>query len=170
MNRIKALFPARTNIAVFLALLIVATLAPYARNQFVTGSIVNGTLLFAVCYLGIRSGLLISIIPSTIALATGVLPAPLAPMIPFIILGNTVLVISFDYLKKINYWLGAISGAVLKFGLLTGMASVVTHLITNKNAAANVAYMMNWPQLVTALAGSLLVFGLLSFKKKPANH
>ena len=91
MNSTKTFNVTKTDITVFLILLVVATLAPYTRNQYISGTIVNCTLLIATATLGIRAGLLICIIPSTIALATGLLPPVLAPMIPFIILGNAAL-------------------------------------------------------------------------------
>jgi len=165
MKVTKPLTITKTNITVFLILLAIATLAPYARNQFITGTIVNCTLLVTIATLGIRAGLLLCIIPSAIALAIGLLPAVLAPMIPFVILGNAVLIIVFDCLRNINYWLSVVSGAVLKFGLLAGAISIVTHLVINENAAASVSYMMSWPQLVTALAGSVVAFGILYPKR-----
>jgi hypothetical protein len=166
MDNTRILTLKKTDILVFSILLIAATLAPLAGNQFVSGTIVNCTLILSVCTLGIGAALLVGIIPSTIALATGLLPAVLAPMIPFIILGNAGLVIVLDQLRKINYWLGAVGGSVLKFGLLTGVSSVVIGLLIDKNLAANVAYMMSWPQLVTALAGGIVSFGILYLKNK----
>jgi hypothetical protein len=166
MNNTNTLTLTKTNVTVFLFLLAVATLAPYTRNQFISGTIVNCTLLITTATLGIRAGLLISILPSTIALATGLLPSVLAPMIPFVILGNAVLILVFNYLKNINYWLGAVVGAAIKFGLLTGAISFVTHLIISQKIAASVSYMMSWPQLVTALAGSVVAFGILYVKNK----
>ncbi len=164
MNNTKSLTITKINIVSFLILLSVATLAPFARNQFITGTIVNCTLIIGVCTIGIRSALLLGIIPSTIALATGLLPPVLSPMIPFIILGNAVLVIAFDYFRKVNYWLGAVAGSILKFALLIATTSIVTNLLINDNAAAGVVQMMSWPQLVTALMGSLVSFGILSTK------
>jgi hypothetical protein len=165
LNKLKAFDLLKTNIVIFLVLLAIVTLAPYARNQFITGTIVNCALLIVVATLGIRAGSLMCIIPSLIALAIGLLPMPLAPMVPFIILGNVIFVIVFDYLHRINYWLGAISGAVLKFAFLMGMMSIVTHLVNN-SIAANVAYMMSWPQLVTALMGCVAAFVALRLKSK----
>ncbi len=170
MNKIAILTNKRTEIIIFSVLLGAATLAPLIGNQFITGTIVNSCLLLAAATLGIRAALLIGILPSTIALATGLLPAVLAPMIPFIILGNTILVMVFDYLKRTNYWLGAVTGAVLKFGFLYAMISIVSDLIINKNIVSNVAYMMSWPQLVTALAGSFAAFGILYLKDKSGIH
>jgi hypothetical protein len=156
----------RTDILLLAILLTMSTLAPLAGNQFISGTIVNCVLIFATSILGVSYGLLVGVIPSTVALAVGLLPAVLAPVVPYIILGNIVLVMAFAYLKNVNYWLGAIGGAVLKFGLLTGAASLVIGLMANGKAAANVAYMMSWPQLVTALAGGIAAFGLLHLRQK----
>jgi len=156
----------RTDVLLFVILLAAATFAPYARNQFITGTIVNSALLAATAMLGIRAGLLIGIIPSAIALATGLLPTALAPMIPFVIIGNAALVTVFDYFRKLNYWVGSVSGSIVKFGLLYGTVSIVTHFITNQGIASSVAYILGWPQLVTALAGSAVSFGILSLKNK----
>lgn len=156
----------KTGAVTFLALLTVAVLAPYTGNQFTTGTIVNCTLLVTVAALGIRAGLLICIVPGAIALAVGLLPPVLAPVLPFIILGNVAFVLVFNYLGNIDYWLGAVSGAVLKFALLSGAVSIVAGFAIDRNMAAGVAYMMGWPQLVTALAGSLAAFGVLYLSRK----
>jgi uncharacterized membrane protein len=166
-SRAESLTINRTAVITFVVLLGIATAAPLIRNQFITGPIVNATLLIAVALLGMRDGLLIGLIPSSIALATGLLPPVLAPMIPFIIVGNAILVVTFGYLRNKNYWLGLVSGSILKFAFLSGTSSVVINLLSNKAVAANVAVMMSWPQLVTALAGGLLAYGFIQGIKKP---
>jgi len=166
-SRAESLTINRTAVITFVVLLGIATAAPLIRNQFITGPIVNATLLIAVALLGMRDGLLIGLIPSSIALATGLLPPVLAPMIPFIIVGNAILVVTFGYLRNKNYWLGLVSGSILKFAFLSGTSSVVINLLPNKAVAANVAVMMSWPQLVTALAGGLLAYGFIQGIKKP---
>lgn len=168
MSGIRTLVLKRTEVLLFLVLLGIATLAPLSGNQFISGTIVNCTLFLAVCSIGIHAALLIGIIPSVIALATGLLPPILAPMIPFIIIGNAILVVVMDKLRKRNYWLGAAAGAFLKFGLLTAVSSIVIGLFMNQTLAAHVSYMMSWPQLVTALAGSVAAFGILFAKRKLA--
>jgi hypothetical protein len=148
-------------IVVFIVLLGIGTIAPLIGNQFITGSIVNATLLISVAVLGIQNALLIGMIPSIIALATGLLPAVMAPMVPFIILGNAVLVMMFGYLMNKNYWVGAVSGAVVKFGFLWGTSFIVINMVVNQQISDKIAMMMSWPQLVTALIGSLLAYGTL---------
>lgn len=157
----------RTRVITFAVLLGIASAAPLLGNQFVTGPIVNATLLIAVGMLGMRDGLLVGLIPSSIALATGLLSPILAPMLPFIIVGNAILVVTFGYLKTKNFWLGVVSGSVLKFAFLFGTSSIVINLLINQQLATKVAVMMSWPQLVTALAGGVIAYGFLHFTKNP---
>jgi hypothetical protein len=165
-NQVESLAITRTRAIEFVLLLGIATAAPLTHSQFITGPIVNATLLIAVALLGMRDALLIGLIPSSIALAVGLLPPVLAPMIPFIIVGNAILVITFGYLRQRNYWLGLVSGSILKFAFLFGTSSIVISLLLNQNLASSVAVMVSWPQLVTALAGGVIAYGVLRGLKK----
>ncbi len=156
-----------TRLAVLIG---IATTAPLLKNQFLTGPIVNATLYIAVLHMGIAEGIWVGLLPSLIALSVGLLPAPLAAMIPFIMTGNAILVTVFGKLKKINYWLAAVLASVLKFVFLyTTSTTLLQGLLGGAGAggagggiAAKAATMMSWPQLVTALLGALLAF---SFNK-----
>jgi len=165
-TRVETLTITRETVITFVVLLGIATVAPLSGSQFITGSIVNATLLIAVALLGMRDGILIGLIPSSIALATGLLPVVLAPMIPFIIVGNAIMVVIFGYLRDKNYWLALASGSVLKFAFLFGTSSIVANLLINEQLTEKVAVMMSWPQLVTALAGGLLAYGFLRGTRK----
>jgi len=165
-NQVENLTITRTRVIEFVLLLGIATAAPLFHNQFITGPIVNATLLIAVALLGMRDAILIGLIPSSIALAVGLLSPVLAPMIPFIIVGNAILVITFGYLRQRNYWLGLVSGSILKFAFLFGTSSIVISLLLNQNLASSVAVMMSWPQLVTALAGGVIAYGVLRGLKR----
>jgi hypothetical protein len=152
--------------ALLLVLLIGITVAaPICRNQVITGIIVNSMLFIGVSTLGTSGALLLGILPSSMALATGLLPSVLAPVIPFIIVGNTLLVISFSYVKRCNYWLGAIIASTLKFAFLFATSSIVISLLINRDVAPSIAQMMGWIQLVTAIGGSILAYGVTRFIK-----
>lgn len=165
-NRTQTMTLTKSSLVTLVALLAIATVAPLARNQFVTGSIVNATLIIAAATLGIWEGLLVGILPSSIALATGLLPAALAPMIPFVIVGNAILVVTFGGMGKKNYWLGVIPGVFFKFVFLAATSSVVAGLILNDRVATSAAAMMSWPQLATAITGAVIAFGFLKIKEK----
>jgi len=166
-NGLSALAIKKEALLTLVVLIGVAIAAPVLfKQQLVTGTIVNATLITGAAMLGARDGLLIGLIPSSVALAMGLLSPALAPMIPFIILGNAILILTFSYLKNLNFWVGAVAGSILKFAFLYGMSTVVTGLLINKQVAPAVAQMMSWPQLVTALAGSVAAFGFLKLVKR----
>lgn len=157
----KAIF---TLVKIFL-LVSAATLAPLFNQQFIAGPMVNAALFISVFLLDKHNAILIGLIPSLIALSTGLLPPVLAPMIPFIMAGNTILILTFSYLKEKNFWLGVISASFLKFIFLFSASSIVINLLLKKEIAAKVALMMSWPQLLTALSGGLLAYLFLKFFK-----
>ncbi len=115
------------NLTTFTGLLAVALLAPLLRNQLITGTVVNAILFLATATLGWASAIAIGALPSLIAAMAGTLPAPLIPMIPFIITGNIILVMTMKgteflsprkelgSLHSPSFFLGAISASVLKF-------------------------------------------------------
>jgi hypothetical protein len=169
MERIKILALNKiivSDLAIFSLFLAVAILAPLAGNQLVTGIIVNAVLFVSCVVLGVRGAILLALIPSVFALASGILPPALVPMIPFIMLGNVILILIFDFLKNKNFWLGMVSGAILKFIFLYNIFFVVVNLIIKKEIAQSAAAMMSWPQLLTALFGGGVAYLTLRFFKK----
>jgi len=152
----------------FSSLLLVAVIVPcYVHQQFITGPIVNAVLFLAVYTLGAGGTVLIGLMPSVAALVSGLLPLPLAPMVPFIMIANAILVLVFAGLRKTNYIFSAIMASLCKYLFLNISVFWVVKLISQKPIAAKAtATMMQWPQLVTALAGALIAFLILkSFKK-----
>ena len=135
------------------------------HSQWITGPIVNATLIAAVFVVGIRGALLIGMLPSVIALGGGLLPAPLAPMVPFIIIGNAILILLIDWSRRIdirnNYWFGLLVGAGLKYLFLFLSSGVVVRLLLQQSLATKVAQMMSWPQFVTAVVGGVVAWGIL---------
>ncbi|MDP2812188.1 MAG: iron hydrogenase [bacterium] len=150
----------------FATLLGIATVAPLFHQQWLTGPIVNAMFLIAVALLGTQTAIMLALLPSTIALAVGLLPAILAPMVPFIIISNTIFILGFDLLRKNNYWLGVFLGSILKFIFLWSTSSVVINLLLKKEIASQVSAMMSWPQLATALIGGIIAYIFLKGLKK----
>ena len=142
----------------------VAMLAPLLHQQLITGTIVNATLFAAAVILGRRMGIMVGIIPSVIALTVGTLPAVLAPMVPYIMISNALLILVFVFLKDKNYWLAVCAASFSKFIFLYTISAFVFGVLTQKALATMVAQMMSWPQLVTALAGGTLAW-IVSCKK-----
>lgn len=168
MNNVKVLAINKGSVIVlikFIILVSVALIAPLFHQQIITGSIVNATLFISAILLGPSAGILVGLIPSVIALSVGLLPPVLAPMIPFIMIGNTILVLTFSALKDKDYWLGVFISSVLKFVFLYGTSSIVINLLFKKEVASQVALMMNWPQLLTAVVGGISAYLFVKFYK-----
>jgi len=134
--------------------------------QLVSGPLVNAMLFIVCVILGRRSAVMIALAPSPIALLFGVLPLVLAPMIPFIMLGNIIMIYGFDYLRKKNYWYGVGLGAFLKFIFLFITSQMMIKYFLTGSIPAKIAVMMSWPQLLTALLGGVIAYGFLKAIKK----
>jgi len=169
MNKIKTLALNKEKITIltgFLVLTGVATLAPFLGNQVITGPIVNAVLFISSALLGVWFSLLVALIPSAVALSVGLLPVVLFPMVPFIIMGNALLVVSFILLKKKGFWLSMISASILKYLFLFASSSVVINLFIKKELGFRIGLMMGLNQLFTALAGGVIAFLFLKSIKK----
>ena len=151
-------------------LLGISIIAPLFHFQPITGPIVNACLFIATAILGVQAGIMLGLLPSLIALSAGTLPTPLAPMVPFIMASNAIMVVAFAFFKERHFAVGVIWASVLKFSFLFSTSYIVIHLISQKPIAQKAATMMSWPQLTTALMGGLLAFIFLHFYKKNGNH
>lgn len=161
------------TLAAFLGLASVAIVTPFhIHTQWVTGPIVNAILIISLFLVGARSALVLCLIPSLVALSGGLLPAVMAPAVPFIMLGNVILVLTVDWFyHKIKdgdkgYWLGVIFGASAKFAFLFFSVDFISRLLIKQELGVKVAQMMSWPQLYTALAGGLVAYGALKWSKR----
>lgn len=169
MNKIKALALENKKIVQltqFAAIMAIVLIAPMFHQQAITGPIVNAALFGATILFGIQSAILIALIPSLVALSVGLLPAILAPVVPFIMVSNTILILTFDKLKEKNYWLGVVVSSILKFAFLFSTSSLMANLVLKKEVATKIAVMMSWPQLLTALAGGIIAYFIFRAQKE----
>lgn len=157
----------------FIALAGAASILPFFIHlQWITGPIVNAILILALFLIGLRSALLLCVIPSLMALAGGLLPAVLSPAIPFIVIGNVVFVLSIHYLyenfknEKTGYWLGVFLGSVFKFAFLFLSVYFIIPLFLNGGILLKLAQMMSWPQFFTAMTGGMIAWIFLVFLKR----
>lgn len=150
----------------FIAIVGIATIVPLFHQQAITGPIVNATLFVAALMLGSRLAIFVGLIPSVIALSVGTLPAPLAPMVPYIMLSNALLILSFGALREKNYWMAVAVASFLKFAFLFASSSVVIGLLMKQELAQSVAAMMSYPQFLTALLGGVLAYAFVNVSRK----
>lgn len=166
MFNVQSISLRKELVIAFLVMLGLATAAPLLGNQYLTGSLVNAVLFISAVTLGWKNAVAIGLISSTIALATGLLPIVMAPMVPFIMAANALLVTSFSALRGKSFWLGAGVGAVLKFAFLWATSRLILNLFIEQNVADKIAGMMGLTQLFTALMGAVIAYGALRLGKK----
>jgi len=160
---IKQIATKTFQLSIFVAL---AIIAPYFLNQLITGSIVNALLFISASILGLESAFFLCLIPSLISIYTGLLPLALAPMIPYIITGNALLVLTFSKLKGKGFWLGAVSASLIKFIFIWSAGYILVHSVLTGSVAKSVLIMISWPQLVTAISGAAIAYFVLKLIKK----
>lgn len=158
-------------LSLFLGLAGIAMFLPFFIHlQWLTGPMINAILIITLLLAGLRSAIVVCLLPSLMALSGGLLPVVLAPAVPFIMFGNIILVLSVDWFyNNLNgtkgYWLGVAVGASLKFIFLFLSVYWLSGLIKSE-FIAKAMQMMSWPQLVNALAGGLIAWAILKFLKR----
>jgi hypothetical protein len=168
-----------TQTAVMLALLIGSQFITRSFGQFVTGSIVNLILLVSVFIIGIYGGLTIAVLSPVLAFLSGIGPA-FIQIIPFIAIGN-VLFVTIAWLIAKNFIgnlstkgimissIGLIAASASKFLFLwIGVVMVALPLIPGikEKQIAIISASFSWPQLITALIGSMLAMMIIPPLKK----
>lgn len=142
-------------------------------NNFIVGPVVNAVLLIATEIVGIFSGIFISIAAPLVSALTN--KAAIAPVIlafsPFIMAGNAVYVVIYALLNKsktlTSRSLAAGVGSVVKFLLLYGSVLAFTRLMSiNEKIAAVLVGLFGWPQLVTAIIGSIVAILVIPVLKR----
>lgn len=143
----------------------IAVFAPYFGNQLITGTIVNAMLFIATSIMGLEYGIMLCFIPSLISVSVGLLPFLLAPIIPFIMAGNILMVFIYSKFEKKSFWLGAVPGALVKFIFIWASGMILANFVA-RGIAKNIMLMVSWPQLATAIAGAAIAFVFLKIVKK----
>jgi len=150
----------------FLVLTSISILAPFFGNQLITGSLVNAILFLGTALLGLQAGIFLAFLPSLFALSVGLLPPALLPMIPFIIVGNIILIVVSHISSRINDYMRIFLASLLKFLFLFSFSSV---MVKSLNIPSQIAVMMSWPQFLTALMGGIFAFLFLNIYKEKIN-
>jgi hypothetical protein len=131
--------------------------------QPITGPFINFMLILTTMMISAPAGLIMGCITPLLALLRGQLPAPLAAMVPFIILANLLFVLCFALLKTGNvltaahYYLrnglAIFAAAALKFVVLFASARFIFPLLLGKTIPEKLISILTLPQLITALLG-----------------
>ncbi len=145
---------------------------PAEVDQFVVGSLVNLCLIVAAVVVGFKGGLIVAILTPVIAFLQNVLPNPV--MVPFVALGNAVIVVVIAILYKKNKYIAMGAGALCKFIVLYITVVHIAIPVFMANAPAPMKQAMSakfsFPQLVTALIGGALALIILPLLEKALKH
>ncbi len=145
-------------------------------NQFLVGPIINAILILTAFMCGTAWGVSLGVLTPVLAWLTGQLAAPLAPFIPFIMIGNAIFVVFYGVLKSYKSYgkyIGIVTGAFFKYLFLSLSASKlvnVFNLAIPKKIADKLVVVMGTPQLITALIGGFLAVLLIEILKKRNVH
>lgn len=163
-----------TRTAVLLALTVLfqslRSIIPMPPNvsQYVVGSLVNLSLIVAAVIVGIKGGLIISVVAPLIAFFQGFQPNLI--MVPMIALGNIVLVLVIALLYRKNKYVALGAGAILKFiALYIAVVKITVPLFLANSPdgmKATLSLSFSWPQLVTAAIGGVLALIVIPLVKK----
>ena len=137
-----------------------------------TGPLINMMLILTTLLLNPLAGAGLGAGTPLIAALRGQLPAPLIPMVPFIIVGNALYVLTFAAVRRALRrfepyrgplfspvcWFGLIVGSTLKFGFLYLSARTILPLLVARHLPDKLVALMSLPQLMTALIGGGLAF------------
>jgi len=135
-------------------------------NIFIIGTFVNACLFIALDYAGFWGATAIALIAPFTALLTGA-PIPI-PFIPFIGVGNFLLILFFSILKKSV--VGIFVGALVKFSFLFGSVLFFLKLMDlSEKVAAGLFFTFSWPQIITALLGGGVYLAAKRVLKVDAN-
>jgi riboflavin transporter len=141
-------------------------------SQIFVGPTVNAVLILTALICGTGWGVGVAALTPLLAYVTGQLPQAMAPFLPFIIIGNILLVLCSGLIgrnKPHGKLAGIILGAMLKFTFLYFSALKLIHVFNlgiKPPAAQKLVIMMGYPQLATALLGGAAALVLLKLLEK----
>lgn len=149
-----------TRTALLLALTLVVQ--SFRFPPFVTGPLVNFMLILSTIMVGTAGGVFIGFLTPWAALLVGILPAPLAPVVPFIMFGNAFYCLLYGWLGGAGgrKWLGIGVASFAKFAVIGSAAQFILAL------PAPLVQILLFPQLLNALIGGVFAIGVGHHLKK----
>jgi hypothetical protein len=163
-------FPQTTSRVIEYSLIAASFFIPFfiSGPQLLTGTIVNALLFLFVSQLSSKKILPMVILPSIGAVLNGVLFSKftvfLLYFLPFIWIGNYVLILSFrSLLKTRSFFISAVGSSLIKCSILFIIALFFTQY---KIVPTIFLQLMGVFQLVTALLGGMIAWAIYHFSIK----
>ncbi len=145
----------------FLGFLGFLLIIPLFHFQPLAGPLVNAVFFLSLYFLKLRDSLILAAFPSLTALAVGLLPLQAMAIIPYIIFSNFILIVTFNYLRNKNYFLGVFTASLIKFLFLFLASNVLFTVFFQKQISQKLASMMSIPQFITAIIGGIIAYIIL---------
>lgn len=163
-------------LAIAVVMQLIGRFVPSIINQFLVGPVVNAILIIAAFICGTGWGVAVGVLTPVLALLVGQLNPLLGAFIPFIMVGNALLVVFCGLFKKISKEkfqlkfaaIGILIGAFAKFIFMYLSATKLIHIFGLNFAPKIVKQLplaMGTIQLITALIGGALALIILSIFK-----
>ncbi|MFA5021618.1 MAG: ECF transporter S component [Patescibacteria group bacterium] len=150
------------KILVFSALtILMAYLPTVIHSQLITGPLINMALILAVFLVGPIEAVFLGLMPSVLALISGLLPLALAPVVPFIMISNIILIGVYYYLGKNKFGISIFLASFLKFLFLYSITNLLLINLLPAKISLLLASMMGGLQFITATIGGLLAYAVL---------
>jgi hypothetical protein len=145
----------RTALLLAIAFLFQNLRLPAPYGQVITGSMVNAVLVLAVTVVDLWSGMVIGTLTPWLALVTGTMGLPF--MVPFIIIANLTLVITYGLLRRHSRFFAGVTGSLAKYQFFILTTQLLLGMI-GKTLPPPAIPMFGITQLGTALIGTFLAF------------
>ncbi|SHJ85372.1 hypothetical protein SAMN02745227_00873 [Anaerobranca californiensis DSM 14826] len=147
-----------TRTAIFLALALVFQIYFRTFAQPVVGPLVNFVLFLTTMLVGITSAIIVGSLTPLIAFSFGIMP--LFPVVPFIMVGNILMVAIYYFISKnspgyLSTFLGVLAAAFGKFLFLALAIRYVAPLFLPQ-VPPPIVQALSLPQFYTALTGGIL--------------
>jgi hypothetical protein len=159
---LRQLLITRLNLLFYLLAFMIPIIISYP--QWLTGTVVNCLFFLTAQKFFTKSVLPIVVLPSLGAISYGVLFGVntifLFYFLPFIWLGNYILIVVFIQTRIMSYWRRVIIASLLKFSILFIFAKIYFGL---KIVPELFITTMGLIQLLTALAGGVLAYFVIKF-------
>ncbi len=134
--------------------------------QLATGIGVNALLLITMFTVGPIQATTIGLITPLVALMVGIIKPPMAPALPFIMISNAVIILTFYYLRNKNKYFSLGVAALAKFLVLFGATKLVLGALLPPPILEKVAVVFGITQFFTAIAGGLVALAIAPMVNK----
>lgn len=156
-----------TRTAIMLAITLVIQIGFSQFAQPIVGPLVNMMLILTVITVSGYSGIAIGTVTPILAFMVGIMV--LVPLIPVIVIGNILYVVSYLFIRKVLKikfydYIAVIPAALIKFGFLFLSVNQIVPLFVGPLKPPVIAA-FSLPQLYTALIGGFLAVFISQFLK-----